>query len=148
LEKQSLLGFAALLGELSPTCSRELDRAMTIRAAVYLLASLAYLAAQIPASAKSEFDGPWRVTTTTTSGDCDRVLHYRIVIIDGRVMSGDITGVSGHVAASGAVTVKVSRKEGTAVGSGRLSGSSGGGHWTVRSPSKQCAGEWSAERVP
>jgi hypothetical protein len=120
---------------------------MNIRAAA-TFACLAYLASQAQALAKSAFDGPWRVTTTTTSGDCDRVLHYRIVIIDGRVMSGDITGVSGQVAASGAVTVRVSRKEGTAVGSGRLSGSSGSGHWTMRSPSKQCAGEWEAERVP
>jgi hypothetical protein len=121
---------------------------MSHRAAMILVAFTSLFAFEAGALAKTPFDGPWRVTTTTTAGDCERVLHYRIIIIDGRVMSGDITGVSGQVAPSGSVTVRVSRKEGAAVGNGRLAGSSGSGSWSVRSSSRQCSGGWSAERVP
>jgi len=121
---------------------------MKIRAVTAVLACLAAIGAQCPAAAKTAFDGPWRVTTTTAEGKCDRVLHYRIIIIDGRVMSGDIRGVSGRVTPSGSVTVTVSRKEGTALGSGRLGANSGSGRWKVRSStSGDCAGDWQAERV-
>jgi hypothetical protein len=107
-----------------------------------------WLASPAPVAAKSAFDGSWTVTARTTQGACDRLVHYRIVIIDGRVMSGDIRGVSGQVGASGSVTVRVQRDEGTAQGSGRLGPSSGSGRWTVRSSTKgNCAGEWSAERA-
>ena len=121
---------------------------MNIHAGIVVACS-ALLALQTPAVAKTAFDGSWRVTTTTTEGSCERVLHYRIVIIDGRVMSGDVNGVSGSVAASGKVSVTVRRKDGTAVGTGRLGASSGGGRWTVQSSSSgRCAGDWQADRVP
>jgi hypothetical protein len=112
-----------------------------------VLASSMLLALSAPAEAKAAFDGSWNISATTTQGSCDRSVHYQIVIIDGRVMSGDITGVSGRVTPSGSVTVTVRRKDGTAVGSGRLSGDSGAGHWTVKSPSRNCAGEWQAQRA-
>jgi hypothetical protein len=112
-----------------------------------MLACLALLAAQAPAAAKSVFDGSWRVSATTTGGSCDRSFSYRIVIIDGRVMSGDIRGVSGSVAASGSVTVSVRRDDGTVVGSGHLGASSGSGRWTAQSRSGKCVGAWQAERV-
>jgi hypothetical protein len=98
--------------------------------------------------AKTPFDGPWEVSAVTTQGSCDRSARYRINIIDGQVLSGDITGVSGRVAANGSVTVTVRRKDGTAVGSGRLGGESGSGRWTIRSPTRNCAGDWQARRVP
>ncbi len=121
---------------------------MPFRATTALLAFSILVAGQAEALAKTAFDGSWRVTASTTQGNCESVVHYRIVIIDGRVMSGDITGVSGQVGASGNVSVRVTRKEGTALGSGRLAGNSGSGSWTVRSPSRQCAGTWTADRVP
>ncbi len=122
---------------------------MSIRAGTSaMLACLALLAAQAPVAAKSVFDGSWRVSATTTGGSCDRSFSYRIVIIDGRVMSGDIRGVSGSVAASGSVTVSVRREDGMVVGSGRLSSSSGSGRWTAQSRKGKCVGAWQAERVP
>jgi hypothetical protein len=117
----------------------------TVSAAVL---GLSLTALQAPATAKTAFDGSWLVTARTTEGACDRLVHYRIVIIDGRVMSGDIRGVSGQVGASGSVSVRVQRDEGTAQGSGRLGASSGSGRWTVQSSTKgRCAGEWQAERA-
>jgi hypothetical protein len=113
-----------------------------------LLASSTLLGLVGQSEAKMPFDGPWNISATTTQGSCDRSVHYRIVIINGQVKSGDITGVSGRVEFDGRVSVTVNRKDGTAVGSGRLSGASGSGTWTVRSPSKNCAGDWQAQRVP
>lgn len=112
-----------------------------------LLASSMLLALAGATEAKSPFDGPWNISATTTQGSCDRSVHYRITIIDWQVKSGDITGVSGRVSPNGSVSVTVHRKDGTAVGSGRLSGDSGAGRWTVQSPSKKCAGDWQAQRV-
>ncbi|MFI5013207.1 MAG: hypothetical protein ACHQAY_12760 [Hyphomicrobiales bacterium] len=113
-----------------------------------LASCLALLALQTPIAAKTIFDGSWRVTATTTQGSCDRSVGYRVVIIDGRVLSGDVTGVSGSITASGSITVTVHRKSGTVFGTGHMGASSGAGRWTAQSSSGRCVGEWQAQRVP
>ena len=122
---------------------------MNMRAgiSVVLASCLAFLALLTPIAAKTTFDGRWSVTATTTQGSCDRSVRYGIVIIDGQVLSGDVSGVSGRVTPSGSVTVTVRRKGGTVSGTGRLGASSGGGRWTAQASSGRCAGEWQAQRV-
>jgi hypothetical protein len=115
---------------------------------VLLASCLAFLVLQTPIAAKTIFDGPWSMAATTTQGSCDRSVRYRIIIIDGQVLSGDVNGVSGRVTPSGSVTVTVRRRESTVSGTGRLGASSGSGRWTAQSPSGRCLGEWQAERVP
>jgi hypothetical protein len=60
--------------------------------------------------------------------------------------SGDAR-VSGHVSPKGAVYVHVSSSNGSGVGSGRLSRSSGGGHFRGSTSNGPCAGTWSAQRT-
>jgi hypothetical protein len=70
--------------------------------------------------------------------------RYPVQIAKGTLVNaGDIViDVSGKVAASAAITVTVSYGGTSAVGSGRLSGSSGHGSWSGAS----CSGLWTAER--
>ena len=53
-----------------------------------LLASASLLAFETRALAKTPFDGPWRITTTTTAGECERVASILvdnvIAVIKGR----------------------------------------------------------------
>ena len=90
------------------------------------------------------FDGKWSVVIMTTKGDCDRAYRYPVAINGtSLVNAGDAAfDISGKVQGNGAVTVKVSYGEKSAMGSGRLTSDSGTGSWTGGS----CAGVWTAER--
>jgi hypothetical protein len=124
----------------------------TIRPAA-ALAALAILAASaIPAlpapiaAGKATFDGNWSVLIVTHKGSCDRAYRYPVRIANGSVgYAGEASfNVSGQVGQNGAVTVRVSRGNQSANGSGTLSGTSGAGHWTAGSG--ECSGTWTAER--
>ena len=52
--------------------------------------------------------------------------------------------VAGKVGANGAITVTVSKGDKSATGTGRMSGTDGGGTWTAASG--ECSGTWTAER--
>ncbi len=115
--------------------------------------SLAILAASaVPASSapiaagKQSLDGNWSVLIVTEKGTCDRAYRYPVKIENGSVgYAGQASfNVSGTVGANGAVTVKVSRGNQSASGSGQLSGSNGSGRWTAGSG--ECSGSWTAER--
>ena len=109
-------------------------------------AALAILAATVPASARSNFDGQWSVLIVTQKGTCDRAYRYPVKIDNGSVgYAGDSSfTVSGKVGENGAVTVKVARGSQSANGQGRLSATDGSGMWIAGSG--ECSGTWTAER--
>jgi hypothetical protein len=111
-------------------------------------ATLALAALGIATAASAQgtkgFDGKWSVVIMTTKGDCDRAYRYPVAITGtSLVNAGDAAfDISGKVQGNGAITVKVSYGEKSAMGSGRLTSDSGTGSWTGGS----CAGIWTAER--
>jgi hypothetical protein len=95
-------------------------------------------------SAMPRYDGLWSVSIVTKKGDCIASYRYPMRIANGVLANGgDIAiGVSGKVAADGAVIVVVSHGDTRASGSGRLAANAGNGSWKTGS----CAGSWTAER--
>ena len=73
------------------------------------------------ARAGSAFDGAWRVTIITQSGNCDPAYSYPVKVEGGRVSySGDGSfDISGHVGDAGAVSVTIARGDQKASGSGK-----------------------------
>jgi hypothetical protein len=102
------------------------------------------LASPAPAGARAGFDGDWSVLIVTEQGECDRAYRYPVRIERGSVTNGgDVAiDISGKVSGNGTITVRVSRGEKSANGSGRLTSAGGSGKWSGGS----CAGTWSAER--
>ena len=121
-----------------------------IRAVAPALATLAILAATVPASApaaaRSNYDGTWSVLIVTQKGTCDRAYRYPVKIDNGSVgYAGDYSfTVSGKVGENGAVTVKVARGSQSANGQGRVSATDGSGMWVAGTG--DCSGTWTAER--
>jgi hypothetical protein len=113
------------------------------------LCTLVTATASFAASASSNaaaprYDGVWSVSIVTEKGDCDRGYRYPIRITQGTLANSgsDPFTISGSVTSSGAIVVTVSAGNKSAIGSGRLAGNTGGGHWQGGS----CSGTWSAER--
>jgi hypothetical protein len=128
-----------------------MTRFLNTRTIAPALAALAMFAATVPASAqgafaKNNFDGQWSVLIVTQKGTCDRAYRYPVKIESGSVgYAGSASfNVSGKVQPTGAVTVTVSRGSQSATGTGRMSGTDGGGTWTAASG--ECSGTWTAER--
>src|SRR5271167_4558248 len=113
------------------------------RSVVALLAASATLAAT-PGFAVPRYDGIWSVAIVTKKGDCVASYRYPMRIANGLLANGGALAltVSGKVAPSGAIVVKVSSGATSAVGSGRLVANAGGGSWRGAS----CSGSWTAER--
>jgi hypothetical protein len=115
-----------------------------------LVGSALALAAAIPALGPAEavpsYDGIWSVVIITRAGLCDPSYRYPIRISNGHVLNAGKAAVqiSGRVGKNGAVVVSVSKGDKTAVGTGRLAATSGGGSWT--GGNGICAGVWQAER--
>jgi hypothetical protein len=90
------------------------------------------------------FDGLWSVVISTSSGSCN---SYRVAV---RISGGRVEGgggdysLDGSVSSSGGTVVTVSNSLGSAVGYGRLRGSSGGGWW--RTSGGECTGNWGASK--
>jgi hypothetical protein len=111
--------------------------------AAALIASSAALAAT-PGLAVPRYDGLWSVSIVTKKGDCTASYRYPMLIANGVLANGGALAltVSGKVAPSGAIIVKVSGGTTSAVGSGRLAANAGSGSWRASS----CSGSWTAER--
>jgi hypothetical protein len=99
------------------------------------------------AMAHMSFDGKWSVLIVTDDGNCDRAYRYALKIVNGSVTYDDPSfDISGHVDARGRVRVSVGAGGEHAIGTGELSGDSGGGLWTGHSSTSACSGHWEAER--
>lgn len=107
-------------------------------------------AVALPASTRAagSFDGAWKVTIITQSGNCDPAYSYSVKVEGGRVSySGDGSfDISGQVGEAGAVSVAIALGDQKATASGRLSAQSGSGQWSGKSSSMVCSGRWEASR--
>jgi hypothetical protein len=110
------------------------------------LAAAATLPALSPAEAVPGYDGVWSVVIITKQGICDTSYRYPIRITNGNLgNAGTATvSISGKVGKNGAITVNVSTGDKTAIGTGRLAGTSGTGSWSGGNGA--CSGVWQAER--
>ena len=101
------------------------------------------------AQARSPSDGHWSVSISGQSGSCQGGSYqYELQIVNGIVYyTGNDARITGRVNSQGAVYVRVWTSDRSAVGSGRLSRSVGGGTFRGQAPSGLCAGTWSARRT-
>jgi hypothetical protein len=106
-------------------------------------ALLATLLTAAPAMAAT-FDGEWNVQIASSNVACSSGASVSIGINNGRVASSNAAvTASGRVADAGAISVTLTSGMKTAVGSGRLNGTSGSGTWR----GALCSGTWTAQRI-
>jgi hypothetical protein len=101
------------------------------------------------AKARSPYDGGWSVAVYGQSGTCQGSSYQLSVqIANGNIhyVGGDAS-VSGRVGSGGAVAVRISTGDRSAVGSGRLSGNHGSGTYRGQSSSGACAGTSTGQRT-
>ena len=120
----------------------------SIRAAMLATGFAVAMSCAGPSAHAASFDGPWSVLVVTRSGACDQAYRYGVTISGGVVYyaGGGPVSLTGRVAPSGNVTVRVSAGPQYAIGSGRLSRNKGGGSWRGQGPNGSCAGVWTATR--
>jgi hypothetical protein len=119
------------------------------RLATIAMGAACILASADLAQARSAYDGNWNVVVSGRSGACQGgTYQYALQIVNGVVhYSGSDARISGRVSANGAVYVRVSSSDSSAVGSGRLARGAGGGTFRGQSSSGTCAGTWSGQRT-
>ena len=116
-----------------------------VSGALFTLVAASATVATTSTYAVPAYDGLWSVSIVTEKGDCDRGYRYPIRISNGVLANaGDVTAIdiNGKVLQTGAITVTVSGGGKSAIGSGRLAGNIGEGHWAAG----ECSGSWTAER--
>ena len=94
-------------------------------------------------SAAATFDGDWNVQISSSNAACPSGASVSIGINNGQVASNSATvSASGRVADAGNISVALASGMKRAVGTGRLSGTSGSGTWRAA----LCSGTWTAQR--
>jgi hypothetical protein len=116
-----------------------------------LIATATLVAAMVLAGAAragGAFDGTWKVTIITQSGNCDPAYSYPVKVEGGRVSySGDGSfDITGQVGDAGTVSVAIARGDQKASASGKLTATAGSGQWSGKSSSTACSGRWEAVR--
>ncbi len=92
-----------------------------------------------------KFDGTWSVQMVASAGMCGSGVNQTLTVQDGRVRAGGSgVNVSGQVGASGSVSLALQKGPAQGTASGKLSGTSGSGTWTVSTLG--CSGSWTAQR--
>jgi len=95
-------------------------------------------------SAAATFDGDWNVQITSSNAACPSGASVSIEINNGQVASSSAAvTASGRVADAGNINVTLANGVKRAVGTGRLSGTSGSGTWRAA----LCSGTWTAQRI-
>jgi len=120
----------------------------SIRAAALATGFAAAISCASFSAHAASFDGPWSVLVVTRAGPCDQAYRYGVTIVRGQVYyaGGGPVALTGRVSPSGGVTVRVSSGPQYAIGTGRLTRTTGSGSWRGQGPSGACAGVWSATR--
>jgi hypothetical protein len=104
---------------------------------------LAAMAVATPAAAAT-FDGAWNVQIASSNAACPSGTSVSIGINNGQVASNNaMVTASGRVAEAGIISVTLSSGMKKAVGSGRLTSTSGSGTWH----GAMCSGTWTAQRI-
>ena len=92
-----------------------------------------------------KFDGTWSVQMVASAGMCGSGASQTLTVQEGRVRAGGSgVSVSGQVGAGGAVSLALQKGPAQGTASGKLSGASGSGTWTVSTLG--CSGSWTAQR--
>ena len=92
-----------------------------------------------------KFDGTWSVQLVASGGMCGSGTSQTLTVQDGRVQAGGSgVSVSGQVGSSGLVSLALRKGPAQGTASGKLSGTSGSGTWTVSTLG--CSGSWTAQR--
>jgi hypothetical protein len=101
------------------------------------------MSAATPAAAAT-FDGEWNVQIASTNSSCSSGASVSIGINNGQVASTNgLMTASGRVAEAGSISVTLTSGMKRAVGSGRLTATSGSGTWR----GTLCSGTWTAQRI-
>ena len=91
------------------------------------------------------FDGSWSVELVASAGMCGSSAGHTLTVQDSHVRaSGSGVSVSGQVGPSGSVRLALAKGPAQGTATGKLSGSSGSGTWTVATLG--CSGSWTAQR--
>ena len=122
---------------------------VALRLAAIAVGAACVFAVADGAQARGPYDGAWTVSVSGRSGTCAGAnTSYNLQIINGVVhYYGGDARVSGRVSRGGGVVVHVVSGDRSAVGSGRLRGSSGSGTFRGRAQGGPCAGTWSSQRT-
>ena len=95
-------------------------------------------------AAAATFDGAWNVQIASPNSGCGGGATVSIGINNGQVASSNpLMTASGRVADAGNISVTLASGMKRAVGSGRLSATSGSGTWR----GALCSGTWTAQRI-
>jgi len=95
-------------------------------------------------AAAATFDGAWNVQIASTNTACGGGATVSIGINNGRVASTNaLMTASGRVADAGNISVTLTSGMKRAVGSGRLTATTGSGTWR----GALCKGTWTAQRI-
>jgi hypothetical protein len=95
-------------------------------------------------AAASTFDGAWSVQIASDRATCGSGASVSIGINNGQIASTNaMVTASGQVADAGTIRVSLQSGLKSAVGLGRLSGTSGSGTWH----GTMCSGTWTAQRI-
>jgi hypothetical protein len=116
---------------------------LSVFSALVLVCSLASARGATPSAA---FDGSWNLAFVTQSGACDPTYDFTVDISNGIVTHPNLVKLRGYVQRSGSVRASVAVQDKYAVGTGRLTGSSGKGTWNGHSGRDRCVGYWTAQR--
>jgi hypothetical protein len=104
---------------------------------------LAGMSVATPAAAAT-FDGEWNVQIASSNTACGGGTTVSIGINNGQVASSNaLMSATGRVANAGNISVTLTSGMKRAVGSGRLTATSGSGTWR----GALCSGTWTAQRM-
>ena len=92
----------------------------------------------------AKFDGSWSVQLIADGGVCGSGSSAALTVRDGQVRASGGISVSGQVGANGSVNLALQKGPIQGSASGKLSGASGSGSWTVSTLG--CSGRWTAQR--
>ena len=92
----------------------------------------------------AKFDGTWSVQLVGDGGVCGSGSSAALTVRDGQVRASGDLSVSGQIGANGLVNLALQKGPIQGSASGKLSGASGSGNWTVSTLG--CSGRWTARR--
>ncbi len=93
----------------------------------------------------AKYDGTWSVSLVSSGGLCRSGTSSVLTVRNGSVRAGGAVSVAGQVGPGGSVRLALQRSGVLGFASGRLSGASGSGSWSVASLG--CSGHWTARRA-
>ena len=101
---------------------------------IWMVAAACFIAPASVVQARSAYDGSWDLVFVTQKGSCDPSYNFTVDISDGIVTHPNLVRFRGYVAKSGSVRASVTVQDKFASGTGKLSGTTGGGKWSGRYP--------------